>query len=100
MIIPFGKYRGLDLQDLPDEYLEWLFTIELREPLRSAVEDEIAARRKPVGAGHRIADELVTAGYRVMAMRYHPDKGGDTQTMQLVNQAASWLRGQLRGLPQ
>ncbi len=38
MRMPFGKYRGLDLEDLPDEYLEWLLSIDLREKLRSALE--------------------------------------------------------------
>ena len=42
-------------------------------------------------------DELVTTGYRAMARHYHPDKGGDTRAMQLLNAAAEWLRRRTRG---
>jgi uncharacterized protein (DUF3820 family) len=35
--MPFGKYRGWLLSELPDGYLQWLRTLsDLREPLRSA----------------------------------------------------------------
>ena len=45
MRIPFGKYKGQDITALPDEYLLWLLeNIELRDPLLSAVEEEVAER--------------------------------------------------------
>jgi hypothetical protein len=100
MIMPFGKYRGLDLADLPNEYLEWLRTRDLREPLQSAVEDEIRMRKMPAGPTRKAAEEIVSTGYRALALKFHPDRGGDTAQMQAVNAAAGWLRGQLRGLSQ
>ncbi|NOT56788.1 MAG: exonuclease, partial [Deltaproteobacteria bacterium] len=37
MLMPFGKYKGQDLDALPDEYLLWVIAnIPLREPLWSA----------------------------------------------------------------
>jgi hypothetical protein len=45
MLMPFGKYKGQDLSALPDEYLLWLSAnIPLRDPLRSAVAEEITER--------------------------------------------------------
>lgn len=39
--MPFGKFKGILLADLPDGYLEWLVGLgDLREPLSSAVADE------------------------------------------------------------
>jgi hypothetical protein len=45
MLMPFGKYKGQDLAALPDEYLLWVSAnIPLREPLWSAITDEMALR--------------------------------------------------------
>jgi hypothetical protein len=103
--MPFGRYRGWPLDELPDDYLSWVFSLDdLREPLRSAVEREWRARfgysttalvplpRDAVP----VADELVTAGYRALTRQHHPDAGGDHRTMTLVNTAVAWLRRQVR----
>ena len=97
----FGKYRGTKIEDLPDDYLEWLSSIELREPLKTTVEMELSSRQEPTGPVLKMAGEVVTSGYRVLALKHHPDhNGGDTTTMQLVNQSVGWLRGRLRELTQ
>jgi Putative quorum-sensing-regulated virulence factor len=45
MRMPFGKYKGHDLAALPDDYLLWVSAnIPLREPLWSALTDEMARR--------------------------------------------------------
>ena len=45
MLMPFGKYKGHELTALPDEYLLWLIaTVPLRDPLLSAVAEEITRR--------------------------------------------------------
>ena len=45
MLMPFGKYKGQELTALPDKYLCWLVAnIPLRDPLRSAVTEEITDR--------------------------------------------------------
>ena len=98
--MPFGKYRGTRLRALDDGYLQWLRTIELREPLRTAVEREwrrrvgVDAYARP-GLPHELRDaarRIITAGYRAVAREAHPDVGGDTARMQAVNAAAEALR--------
>jgi len=37
--------------------------------------------------------ELVTAAHRVLARLHHPDRGGDTGTMQAINQAYDAIGG-------
>jgi len=45
MLMPFGKYTGQDLSTLTDDYLLWLAAnIPLRDPLLSAVTEEITTR--------------------------------------------------------
>jgi uncharacterized protein (DUF3820 family) len=45
MRMPFGKYKGQDLDALPDEYLLWVIAnIPLREPLGSAISEEVGLR--------------------------------------------------------
>jgi len=104
MIIPFGKFRGTFLCDLPSDYLAWLQTIELRDPLRAAVFAE--AKEREFGHNNQInsvpqiavVDELIGAGLRTLAMKYHPDRGGDPEKMVAINTAVDWMRFQVRML--
>ncbi len=98
--MPFGKYRGWPLDELPDTYLDWLASLDnLREPLRSAVYREQDRRQDYDHSAPTlmrldtvVADALVTAGYRALALRHHPDHGGDTRTMQKINGTVEALR--------
>lgn len=95
--MPFGQFRGLPIGDLPDDYLDWLMTLDdLREPLRSGVEREWRARHADsVGLEPDIANvatEIVTAGYRALAKQHHPDVGGDAEAMRRLNEAVAALR--------
>lgn len=103
--MPFGKFKGVPLAELPDDYLTWLLSLgaELREPLRSAVMAEWQARQRPMAGMRAIpepvvsaAREIVTVGYRKLALERHPDKGGDGGKMTALNLAAETLRGWLR----
>ena len=38
MRMPFGRYYGVGVSDLPDEYLDWLRTRDLYGDLHDAVE--------------------------------------------------------------
>ena len=45
MLMPFGKYAGHEIGELPDDYLLWLLeNVELRDPLLSAIEEEVVER--------------------------------------------------------
>ena len=103
--MPFGKFKGMYIHDMPSDYLTWLSKLDyIREPLLSAIENELHARTEPVNGGKTLdpdvrvmVEELVSAGYRKLAQVHHPDHGGETRTMQLVNAAAGWLRAAVRG---
>jgi uncharacterized protein (DUF3820 family) len=45
--MPFGKYKGARLADIPSDYLEWLISTaaNLRPPLRRAIVMELERRR-------------------------------------------------------
>src|SRR5260370_41405729 len=95
--MPLGKLRGLKIKDLPDEYLAWLLTIELRQSLFDAVHSEWSARCR----GERrqfevvrfevapsdvpLVRDLIEQGRRGLAKKFHPDAGGDDQAMTRVN---------------
>lgn len=105
MNMPFGKYRGVEIAELPDDYLGWLLGLgaELREPLRTAVMAEWQSRQRPRGAMRALpepvvsaAQEIVTAGYRKLTLERHPDKGGVGEKMTALNLAAEALRDWLR----
>jgi len=104
--MPFGKFKGQLVAALPDEYLDWLITIELRPPLLGAVRDEYHRRfgkgleprsiRFAVPAADAdLLTELVEAGRRGLARKYHPDTGGDPLVMTHVNMLADGLLHQI-----
>ena len=116
MRMPFGKYLGEELSQLPLEYLQWLAeNVDLYGRLRQAVERELRNRQTywrrqaaepppPVdGVSVRVERgdtalfrEMVDAGFKALARKHHPDVGGDTATMQHVNRVAERLRQQLK----
>ena len=91
MRIHFGKFKGHDLAELPESYLDWLATIELREPLKSGVEREARRRDNPAEFHERADVGTLDTGkvkkvYRALAFQYHPDKiGGNGDVMKGVN---------------
>jgi hypothetical protein len=104
MRMPFGKFKGERLADIPDDYLAWLLTRDLREPLKTAVEYEARRRGQhderrsdhEINVNPKVVEALVAAGLRALARKYHPDAGGNHDDMVAINEAASWLRGQVR----
>jgi hypothetical protein len=85
--MPFGKFKGRDLRHVPDDYLEWLhFEIDLREPLKSAVRRELAAREGLDYTPAATNGGRVKQIYYELALKWHPDKGGSTEAMQAVNE--------------
>jgi hypothetical protein len=43
--MPFGKFKGVPIAEVPAGYLHWLTTTELRDPLRAAVVAELERRK-------------------------------------------------------
>jgi hypothetical protein len=58
MKMPFGRWRNFEFEDLPREYLSWLTKLDLREPLRSEVANELDRRRKIAAAIEEIVGAL------------------------------------------
>lgn len=91
MRMTFGKFKGYCLDDLPDDYLIWLTSIELRHPLSYYVSAEIFRRR--LEPNHReepraigLDTGKVKKVYRSLAFQYHPDKiGGNGDVMKGIN---------------
>jgi hypothetical protein len=97
--MPFGKFKGRRIADLPDAYVSWLLATNfLREPLRSAVLAEAVARGLVGGvptaspARPRRVAEVIEAGWRQLALRHHPDRGGDHGVMVEIIEARDFLR--------
>lgn len=119
MRMPFGRYRGAALRDVPTDYLEWLSTRDLYGWLAQAVRAELASRRWRHAYGADEEDrgqwrwtpshhprhldpwavqEIVRVGFRSCVVRYHPDRGGDGETMTRLNLAKEWLDRTIRAL--
>lgn len=101
MRMPFGKHRGKELRDIPDDYLLWVLgNIEYLNPvLRREIERRLGILEdRPAGhhPGHldpiraRVND-AVNRCRRRLAAGLHPDRGGDTRLMQLANEAIDEL---------
>jgi Putative quorum-sensing-regulated virulence factor len=93
--MPFGKFKGQPVEDLPPPYLHWLWeNIELRDPLYSAVRaalGEKPATGSTLPAVKVCARDIVVAGYRVLAKSCHPDHGGSHEDMVNLNKAKELL---------
>jgi len=123
----FGKYEGEFIEDVPTDYLEWCLDNlkDMKLPLRAAFRAELKRRGALDEPAHnRIcprcealarqrdseraalayqADDLRRTWdgwYRRLTLLLHPDRGGDTESMKLLNNANDELTELLRRLGQ
>lgn len=84
--MPFGKFSGLPLADIPTNYLSWLLSLDLREPLKSGVWSEYRRRVDAQEAPAALDMDRVKRIYRTLAMEFHPDRqGGNGDVMKGIN---------------
>ena len=85
-IFPFGKYKGVLLDELPLTYVSYAlqeFTLpdELRSDLVSSLFDRLGIKSEA-----RPEQQMCARVRRELAKRYHPDRGGSNQAMQAINE--------------
>ncbi len=88
MNLPFGKYRDRPITQVPTEYLEWMRdTVRFKSPkIRLAVIAELERRVvTPPESEEKPLTRLFRDWYFEMSLRHHPDRGGSTEGMQVVN---------------
>jgi hypothetical protein len=92
--MPFGKHRGLPLEEVPDSYLMWILdnvTLDNRPSLREAIRLRLGLPRTDSRTGANL-DGLVKSWYRRLSMDFHPDRGGSHEAMIAINEAHERLR--------
>lgn len=107
MYMPFGKYKGWHLSDVPVDYLEWLVTWNgLRDSMRYEVQQELrrrfgtrsyGTRAPPEPKEARIGVDVADVWRRKMAFEFHPDRGGTVEGMRAINRGYEYLRELLLG---
>lgn len=90
MILEFGKYRGYQITEVPEDYLRYLQRTS-RETLEAATE-ELARRDLEKYANLSVTQQIVEAGFKALAMKCHPDTGGKHEDMVKLNASVEKLR--------
>ncbi len=102
--MPWGKYRGEELTDLPSGYLIWLVEdaddppTDLRGEAEAILRERfgglqvVHVERGIVPALRATAHEIIDAGVRSCARKRHPDTGGTHAAMLELQAAAAALR--------
>jgi hypothetical protein len=84
--MPFGQYKGRSLATIPTSYLEWLDSLpDLSAPLQAAVRRELQARNGSRPSPQLDLQAVLKRWRGEMALKWHPDRGGDVRAMQAIN---------------
>jgi hypothetical protein len=101
MRMPFGKYKGMLLRDIPSDYLVWVLgnVTRLNYYLRFEIETLLQSRDYQAQADEdhhgcelSTADSVIREWWRGLVRDYHPDRGGSVEVMQALNEAHSRLK--------
>jgi hypothetical protein len=89
MILNFGKYKDWDLADVPDDYVDYM--VQQKRKDLQLWEEEQRRRELMREAELPMIEKVIKVGYRTLAQQYHPDHGGDEETMRQLNAAMAQL---------
>lgn len=81
--IRFGKHRGKPIDEIPEDYLEWL--INSSQATIDQCQRELERRRVAAEANLALAEQIIREGYRALSKKLHPDIGGDEEKMKELN---------------
>ncbi len=108
MTFPGGKYRGWLIEEVPSSYLVFSLENDYWKPYQRAIRAELtfrlgfhsAASAPPTHPQvprelHETAQAMIEVGFRALAMKCHPDQGGDGTSMRRLIEARMALRGVL-----
>jgi hypothetical protein len=94
MILQFGKHKGRDIRDVPADYLTWI--IQQQQKTLEEYKQELTRREALSDAKLSWVERMVQAGYRSLATQYHPDHGGDNESMRQIIAANERLKDMLK----
>jgi hypothetical protein len=114
MILDSGWWAGHDIRWVASGYLWWVVrNVERLEPWQKReIAAELESRHLEAACQYRPREEsrrqfeaqidpvpepsLVDRWYRQLTLKWHPDRGGSTQAMQVINHAHTLLREMLK----
>jgi hypothetical protein len=92
-VIEWGQHKGLRWSEVDEEYLRFIIALKKQAPIEiDALEDELARRELVNEAELPMAEQIVKAGYWVLALKYHPDAGGTDKQMRELNASCEGLK--------
>ena len=94
MIITFGKHKGKDIRDVPDDYILWLIDRAKEDVVKYS--EELRRREAARDADCSMVQRIIKEGFRSLALKLHPDKGGTNAQMRTLNAAKEWLDSKTR----
>ena len=100
--MPWGKYKGEDISEIPDSYILWLnFSASYsgNALLKDKVMEEVEIRfsnklpKRVYSNENAITPGSLKKIYHQICVEYHPDRGGNTVAMQAINSFYQKLKG-------
>lgn len=82
-IFKYGKHKGQSIETVDDSYLEWMVRSG-QESIDLAMR-ELQRRQSAMDASLPMVDRIIREGYRSLAAKLHPDKGGSEAAMKELN---------------
>lgn len=96
MNMPFGKYKGQPVSQIPESYLSWVLQncTNLESKLRQEIEWYLNLKTYDRKQPSPSADlpGVITQWHRQLAADFHPDRGGSVEAMQAINEAYDRLK--------